>query len=117
MTRKSITSSQRVRIFDAVGGVCHLCSLKIDGTKEPWDVEHVKPLHMGGADEPSNMRPAHVHCHRVKTSGEATIRAKTDRVRAKHIGAKRQATRPMPCSRTTNFKRRFDGSVVRRDAQ
>lgn len=116
MTRKSLSRSQRVRVFDSAAGVCHLCGQRIQ-VGQPWDVEHVKPLHMGGADEPSNMRPAHVHCHRIKTSGEATIRAKTDRVRAKHIGAKRQATRPMPCSRTTNFKRRFDGTVVRRDAQ
>lgn len=116
MTRKSITTVQRVKVFLATDGACHICGLRIDAPKQKWQVEHRVPLSMGGADNLSNMAPAHIHCHANKTSGEATVRAKTDRVRAKHLGVKRQATRPMPCSRTTNFKRRFDGSVVRRDA-
>lgn len=116
MKRKRLTAAQRVRIFDAAGGVCHLCGLKIDGTRERWDVEHRTPLHMGGADDPSNMSPAHVGCHRDKTAAEATTRARCDRVRARHLGVRRQGSRPIPGSRSTPFKRRIDGSIVRRDA-
>jgi len=115
MKRKSLTPTQRVKIFLAADGICHLCGLKIDAPKQRCDVEHVKPLHMGGADDPTNMRPAHIQCHAVKTAGEATTRAKCDRVRARHLGVKRQSSRPMPFGRNSNFKRRFDGSVVRRD--
>lgn len=85
MTRLPITKAKRIRIFDAAGGICHLCQTKVH-VGEPWQVEHVKPLHMGGADDETNMRPAHVHCHAEKSAAENTVRAKTDRVRARHLG-------------------------------
>ncbi|MFC0282420.1 HNH endonuclease [Camelimonas abortus] len=116
MKRKSLTAAQRVRVFDAAGGVCHICSLRIQ-VGEPWDVEHCKPLWLGGADEPSNMRPAHIRCHAVKTAGEAKTRAKTDRVRAIHLGIKPKSRNPIPGSKASGWKRRMDGTVVRRDAR
>ena len=88
MARRSITKTMRVRIFDAGEGKCHLCGLPI-AAGEPWEVEHVKPLSMGGKDDETNMRPAHVDCHAGKTKTEAGPRAKADRVRAAHIGARR----------------------------
>lgn len=35
-------------------------------------------------------------------------------MKAKHLGIKRRST--FPCGRNTPFKKRMDGSVVRRDA-
>lgn len=89
MTRRSkITRAKRVRIFDAAGGICHLCGHPIDGTKEDWEVEHPIALGMGGSDKESELRPAHVHCHKDKTAKDKKVIAKTVRARAAHIGAR-----------------------------
>lgn len=111
MTRRSLTKLQRVRVFDESGGICHLCKAKIH-VGERWDVEHVKPLSMGGADDETNMAPAHVGCHAEKTKAEAGPRAKADRIRARHLGIRKRST--FPCSKDSPFKKRIDGSVVRR---
>lgn len=92
MTRRSITKAMRVRIFLAANGACHICGLKIDAPKQRWDVEHVKALSMGGADDETNMRPAHVECHAVKSAEETTLRAKSDRARARHLGVRKPPT-------------------------
>jgi 5-methylcytosine-specific restriction endonuclease McrA len=92
--RTSMTKAKRVRIFDAGGGKCHLCGLPI-AAGEPWEAEHVKPLSMGGKDDETNLRPAHVDCHAGKSKAEAGPRAKADRARAKHVGARRPK-QPLP---------------------
>jgi len=86
MTRRSISKATRARVFLDADGICHLCGLRIDAPKQRWEVEHVKPLSMGGTDDRVNLRPAHVECHAVKTAGEAAPRAKADRAGAKHLG-------------------------------
>jgi 5-methylcytosine-specific restriction protein A len=111
MTRRSLTKLQRVRVFDAAGGICHLCQTKIH-VGERWEVEHVKPLSMNGADDEGNMAPAHVSCHRVKTSAEAGPRAKADRARARHLGIRPKSK--FPCSRDSKFKKTLDGRVILR---
>lgn len=112
MTRRSIHNTMRVRIFLAAGGKCHLCGDKIDAPKQRWDVEHVKPLSMGGADTEANMRPAHVECHAVKSAAEAAPRAKADRNAAKRLGLRKPST--FPCSKTSKFKKKLNGEVVLR---
>jgi 5-methylcytosine-specific restriction enzyme A len=88
MTRKSISKKQRIEIFERFGGYCHICNLQITAGQE-WDVSHEIPLAMGGADEGDNLKPAHRKCHRQFTSEvDAPRIAKTNRMRAKHIGAK-----------------------------
>lgn len=46
--------------------VCHIC-----GYPGGTEVDHVEPLAEGGADDESNLRPAHVECHKRKTAEEA----------------------------------------------
>lgn len=86
MARRAITKALRVRVWQASNGACHLCGLTIK-TGEPWHVEHKKPLWLGGEDVEANMASAHLDCHAGKTAQEAPIRAKTNRIAAKHIGA------------------------------
>ena len=86
--RRSITTAMRLRIWTASAGVCHLCKLPIHAERgEQWDVEHIKPLWLGGTDTEANMAPAHKDCHAPKTKEEATVRAKTNRQAARHLGA------------------------------
>lgn len=113
MTRRSLSKLQRVRVFDRAAGLCHLCGQKIH-VGQRWDVEHVKPLSMGGADDETNMQPAHASCHAGKTAAEAGPRAKADRIRARHLGIIAKPTRPIPGSKASGLRKRMDGSVERR---
>lgn len=86
MARRAITKALRVRVWQASQGVCHLCGLPVK-VGEAWEVEHKKPIWLGGADAEENMGVAHIDCHKGKTKEEAPVRAKTVRIAAKHIGA------------------------------
>ena len=111
MTRRSISKAMRVRIFDRAAGKCSLCGQKIH-VGQRWDVEHQRPISMGGADDETNMAPAHVECHAVKSSEETTLRAKADRVRARHLGIRSPSK--FACSKDSPFRKKINGEVVRR---
>jgi 5-methylcytosine-specific restriction protein A len=113
--RRTWTARRRLALFEAHKGVCHICGEKIDGTRETWEIEHVIPLAMGGADDESNCRPAHARCHRPKTSDDRKVIAKAERVRAKHMGAKPSPKAKIPGSKGTKWKRKLDGTIVPRD--
>ena len=68
----------------------------------------------GGADDETNMGPAHEKCAIVKTSGEAPVKAKSDRIKANNLGIKKTSKRPMPGSKASGWKRKMDGTVVKR---
>lgn len=92
--RKSFSKKERAAIFERSGGTCHLCLGKIQPI-EAWEVEHIRPLSMGGDNEPENLAPAHVKCHASKTASEAAPRARADRLRAKHLGTWPKSKRPL----------------------
>lgn len=77
----------RDRIFARAKGVCHLSGRKIMAG-EPWDLEHVQALSMGGAHRESNLRPALRDKHKEKSAEEAGARAKADAARRSMNGTK-----------------------------
>jgi hypothetical protein len=82
---------------------------------EDWDVSHDIPLEAGGKDDATNWFVAHRKCHRVHTSTvDAPMIAKVKRIHQKHVGAKK-ARSPMPLGRASKFKRKMDGTIVRRE--
>lgn len=95
MKRRSLSPLQRLKLFEAAKGVCHLCEQRIQ-VGEKWEVEHVIPLALGGADDESNTSPAHVACHAPKTAADLGAIAKVKRIRAKHIGADKPRGFPKP---------------------
>lgn len=114
MGRKSISTRERVRLFELHDGICHICGCKIDGTKESWDVEHVVPWALTRDDSDENRRPAHTLCHKSKTKGDVRSIAKAKRVHAKHIGAY-STKNSIPGSKKSKYKRKIDGTVVDRE--
>lgn len=112
MTRRRLSNTARVALFQAHDGRCHICGGKI-AAGEAWEVEHVIPLAQGGDDDEANMRPAHAKCHKAKTAKDAADTARAKRREARHIGAHR-AKRPMPGSRASGLRKRMDGTVERR---
>lgn len=114
-TRRHISTTERAAIFASAEGKCHLCGDKIDGTRDRWEVEHIIPLAMGGDEDRGspNLQPAHVSCHAAKTLLDVTAIAKAKRLEARHSGALRKRS-VIPGSKGSAFKKRIDGTVVRR---
>lgn len=113
MTRR-MSPSRRARIFEAHGGICHICGQKIDGTRERWEAEHIVAYALTRDDSDENLAPAHDRCHATKTPEDVTRIAKAKRGNRKHLGAHRPKS-TIPGSRASKFKRRIDGTTVRRD--
>ena len=86
MTRKHFSQRERVRLFTLNGGKCYLCDMPIK-VGEAWEMEHVIPWELTRDDSDDNVKPAHVHCHKIKTASDVRGIRKADRIKAKHIGA------------------------------
>lgn len=114
MTRTRWSRTRLAALFLAHDGRCHICGGKI-GPGEGWDLEHVLPLAMGGADDETNCRPAHRKCHQTKTSGDVRQIAKAKRVADRHIGATPLPIRPLPGGKKSPWKIKINGGPVRRE--
>lgn len=95
--RRTFTDLQRASFFLEHKGTCYLCGHKVHTPHEKWEIEHIvaREIMGHGADEDSNLAVAHVECHRKKTAQDKEAIAKSNRVRAKHLGAHRTA-HPIP---------------------
>lgn len=107
--RKAMSTSRRLRIWEAHGGICCLCQTKIDGVREGWTVEHLRALGLGGEDDDKNCAPAHERCRRQKDKVDVKAIAKAKRVKSKHLGLKPKSSLSHP-----SLKRLMDGTVVDR---
>jgi 5-methylcytosine-specific restriction endonuclease McrA len=113
--RRSFTRLQRIDVLHANGGLCHHCGEIINTAREKFEIEHVLPIALGGADDFTNTKPIHLHCHRKKTRDDIRKIAKAKRVKAKFEGGFRPAKHPLPCGRGSPVKKKLNGQVVRRD--
>ena len=112
--RPTFSTSFRLSLFLKRKGICSDCNRKIEAGKA-WDIDHILPLAMGGTNAPENLQILCRPCHRSKTShSDIPCIAKTKRLKARHLGARAPSTRPIPGSRRSPWKRKMDGSVVRR---
>ena len=99
---QAIPARVKVRIFDAFGGRCAVCSLQIAGKLRPA-YDHSTALINGGENRETNLQLLCVPCHAVKTKTDVAEKSTTARKRAKHLGIKKP--------RTMTRWRRFDGSI------
>lgn len=112
--RKPLTPKQKLKLFVDKGGVCCLCGGKIDSVRDAWD-EHVIPLIDGGGNEIENRDVAHAKCAQGKTSKEASSRSRLRKAGQRHFGAKKKAKgAPMPGTKASGWKKKMDGSWVKR---
>lgn len=79
-----------------------------------WEIEHLLPLALGGADDDDNRKPAHRKCHLAKTRQDIKSIRKADRQRARYLGAKTPSRHPLPGGRDSKWKIKLDGTVVER---
>lgn len=69
----------RLRVWLRDGPHCQSCGKLIDitpDTPDPFELDHVVPLWMGGQDVDSNRQCLCPDCHKAKTAREAAGRAR-----------------------------------------
>lgn len=93
----------RLRVFERYKGICYLSGRKIQAG-DKWQLEHPLAIINGGENRESNLAPALVQPHAVKTAADLKQKSKNYRVRAKHAGIKKP--------RTIRSWRRFNGEIV-----
>ena len=104
MSRRSISDTERTRIFLAHQGVCAVCGGKIVG--KAWDLDHGRALALLGDDTEDNLYPVHRSpCHRDKTKDDVAKIAKAKRREARHLGSHRSRS-------PIRGWRKFDGTPV-----
>lgn len=114
VTRRRLSTRDRVAVYKDNGGICHICGGHID-EGQGFEVSHPIPLELGGTDDKSNWRPAHKKCH-AKLTAEIDIPniAKAKRREAVHLGAKAPSSRPMPGSKASGWRKPFNKPAERR---
>jgi len=55
-------------------GKCQHCGLTFKDS-DKWEIDHIKPLSLGGKDQCDNLQLLHKHCHDVKTARDGSSRA------------------------------------------
>lgn len=107
------SANVRLRIFEKHGGICHLSGKKITPA-DKWELDHIKPLWIGGENRENNLAPALKEAHKEKTTDDARNRAKAKRIKAKHFGINKSNKAIIPGSRASKWKRKLNGEVVKR---
>jgi 5-methylcytosine-specific restriction endonuclease McrA len=111
--RRKLTPHRRLKVWEQTGGRCVVCGDCIDGIRERWIAEHIRALELGGADDLSNMGPAHEDCAWEKTRDDHHRTAQAKRQKIRHLGAE-ASKRPLPCGRASPWKRTLSGRIVPR---
>lgn len=86
------------------------CGIKLTA-KEGYEFDHDRSLGLGGADSSDNLRAVRVPCHARKSRLEAGMRAKADRQRRFHLGAKKRRGRKIQSRGFTKWQK-FNGEIV-----
>jgi 5-methylcytosine-specific restriction protein A len=101
----------RLRVFERHGGICYISGRRIQAG-EAWDCDHFIALINGGEHRESNLRPALTKYHLIKTAEDVREKACTARKRKKYLGIRKPSR--FPAARNSIWKKKIDGSVVRR---
>ena len=121
MTRRDSTNARRI-CFDThrqtddrgVFMICHLNKCRIDPIRTRWRADHIRRHAEGGEDTKENLWPICEACDlQFKAPKDATEVAKGKRVKDRHYGIKK-ASRPMPGSKASGWKKTFSNGWVRR---
>lgn len=111
--RQEFSKKVRLEAYQRSGGNCENCHARLYPGRFAYD--HDLADSMGGQPTLENCRVLCTSCHSRKTGTEdiPTI-AKSNRVRSKHLGLKDKTGPALPGSRRSLWKRKMDGTLVRR---
>lgn len=66
MKRHKLSKEERQKVYDKCNGYCAYCGTEIE--YKDMQVDHVKPLRLGGSDNMDNMLPACRSCNHYKAT-------------------------------------------------
>lgn len=69
MKRRKLSKTERQEIYNKCNGRCAYCGIEIE--YKDMQVDHAKPLKIGGLDENENMLPACRSCNHYKATLDA----------------------------------------------
>jgi 5-methylcytosine-specific restriction enzyme A len=104
----------RVRVFKRYSGRCQCGCDRPIRPGEAWDAEDTVAIINGGQRRESNLKPWLKEHHHGKTARDVAEKSTVYRKTTKHIGVKARKRFPMPGSKESGWKRKMDGTVVRR---
>jgi 5-methylcytosine-specific restriction protein A len=113
MTRREFSRRIKLKAWDRCGGKCESCKVKLVVGKYAYD--HVLPDALQGEPTLENCEVICTVCHGAKTPDDVRRIRKADRQRAGHVGAKRPPKGVIPGSKASGWKKKMDGTVVRRE--
>jgi 5-methylcytosine-specific restriction enzyme A len=108
----SIPARVKLRIFERHGGHCNGCTRRIGGTLSA-QYDHIVPLIAGGANAESNLQLLCSECHKQKTGQDVAEKSVIYKKKIKRLGLKKKRS-TMPGSRDSGWKKKMDGTVVKR---
>lgn len=105
----------RLRVLKKFGGRCATCTRAIT-PGVAWTCDHVIAMINDGENRESNLQPlCNEVCNPPKNATDVAEKSRVYVRAAAHAGIKlRSSGRSFPCGRNTPWKKRVDGSVVRR---
>ena len=108
MTADRQEQLSRLKVFSRHGGLCLHCGRRINGIDEAWTIAKAEP---GLNDD--GLRPAHVFCGEVQRRDGEEVPFKAPAVPFQ--GGRVKGQRTMPLGRKSPWKRKVDGTIVKRD--
>ena len=109
--RQEFSKRTKLLAFQASGGRCQKCTARLMTRRIEY--HHDTECAFGGTATLDNCVVLCTGCHADITGERAAVIAKSNRVRAKHLGIRRSRS-SFATNRDGPFKKRMDGSVVRR---
>lgn len=102
----------RLRIFERDGGICQCgCGIKIR-SGDIWQTDHIIAIVSGGENRETNLRTLLDEHHKEKTAADVAEKSKIATLAKKNLGIKKPSR--MMGSKNSPFKKKMDGTVVRR---
>lgn len=109
--RGHLSTRRKLAIWEREKGLCMMCGCRLQPGS--FIYEHVRALELGGEDSDDNIRLTCLPCAGEKTRKDHRSAAKAKRVKVKHLGLKKSKN-PLPGSKGSKWKKKMDGSVVKR---
>jgi 5-methylcytosine-specific restriction protein A len=103
----------RIRVFEKYKGSCYRSGIKIR-SGDQWDIDHIIALVNGGSHSEDNLAPILIGPHKEKTKADRKIQSRIYKIKKRHLGLKKPKGRPMMGTKLSGWRRRFDGTVVKR---
>lgn len=105
----------KARIIEAQFGICACgCGVKLGVAGEGIEFDHATALINGGENREANLQALRAPCHKPKTAADVKLKAMVARKKAKHLGL-RQTKAALPCGKKSLWKRKLDGTLVKRE--